>query len=276
MIFSLELAIGVALILGSDHASIEQIEGWSEPLSLHYAFGMKADESLTKLVKSIMEKDGEDGRRELAETVVEFCRLEVEEGEPKSETDEEGRPSVLMTPRKSLTLSQSQPNHLNTVERTQIAKLLSAKETHAAHWSRLKQKSLVRRNTETDFSRLVDLPPMPPRLSQRSTSFESPKSLSKRKAVLVRVGDLDDSQSSASQKPFGLEDSQTTTKLEESVYAWETPMKKRSGLSQSQGSSTAATQPSLVLILETPPRASIGAACSQRATDFLPTKFSLS
>lgn len=265
---SFEIAIGVALILGPDHASVEQIEGWSEPLSLHYAFGMKPDERLTKLVQSIVEKEGDTGRRELADTVVEFCRLDVEEEETKSETDEAGRPSVLMTPRKSLTLSQ--PTQLNTTERAHIAKLLNAKETHASHWSRLKQKSLTRRNTETDFSRLVDLPPMPPRLSQRSTSFESPKSLSKRKAVLVRVGDLEDSQGTN----FGLEDSQATT-LGESVYAWETPLKKRPGLSQSQTSSMA-TQPSLVMILETPPRASIGAACSQKAADCLPTKFTLS
>jgi len=126
--------------------------------------------------------------------------------------------------------------------------------TMNSHWSRIKSSTLRRRNTDTDLSRLVDLPPMPVRLSQQNSLKACPAGTPKRKGVLVRVGDISPAQAS------------------EVVVVMETPVKKKRTTSQNQSQSQCLTDHSdtttlngsnLLVILETPPRPSIGAAASR-------------
>lgn len=268
----LELALLLALLLGkplesaeSDFVLKREIEFWAESLSIHYAVDVNPSGAFVEMVQKRLEGE----YASLAEIVIESCGLDIS---VDSEDEDDGRgkelcPSVveagtLVDSTQPPALSQ-QPFSQQTFSQQTFSQQTFSQQTAMSpltlnsHWSRLRSKTLRRRSTDTDLSKLVDLPPMPPRLSQTSSFSQATP---KRKGVLVHVGDLVDE---AGQKA--------------EVVAFETPVKLRrastmnSAASQSQSTQT---EPSLV-ILETPPRASLGAAMAIRV-DTSVSKFSIS
>lgn len=253
---NLELAILVTLLIGkplqsvqSDFVMKKEVEFWCESLSIHYAIDVKPSAAFVAAVQAHGLQD-----KRMSELIVDICGLPVDEDE---DGDDIGGESV-----EDDIVLDATPAAATPVESSAMSPL-----SLNSHWSRLKSKTLRRRSTDTDLSKLVDLPPLPPRLSQtRSTaSTGTPK----RKGVLVHVGDL--SQAS------------TTTLGDNEVMAFETPVKMRRGQSQlSQTSTTIISSTQLtgdtsggLVVLETPPRASIGATMAFRIEGSTVSKFEL-
>lgn len=263
----LELATIMALTVGSrfeqciqDFTLSHAIETFSDALSIHYAIDVKPSEAFVMHIKSMPKNDE---IKELVDMLMESCGIGEEDEPLSSEIDitstaqpvEETVIPGTQTWQSQVFSQASQRLSQPVITRPSqdFGKTVAMSPiTLNSHWTRLKSKTLRRRSTDTDLSRLVDLPPVPPRLSQ--VESQTPK----RKGVLVHVADLSPSKLSTSN---GVED----------VMAWETPVKMRRGASQTSQSlatqstdfGTQTTVASLV-ILETPPRASIGALESRR------------
>jgi hypothetical protein len=276
----IELTTILALTVGAKfEQSIEgfvlskTVEACSEALSIHYAIDVKPSEAFIVHIEALAKSCSEEAKR-LVEMLTESCGIGARDDGPSSEIDFAG-PVQPAEEEVVIPGSQSWQNQVMSQPSQRMSQPAAPRGnqdlsknvamspiTLNSHWSRLKSKTLRRRSTDTDLSRLVDLPPIPPRLSQTESV---PSALTpKRKGVLVRIGDLSPSKL-ASQESKSPEDQK------DDVMAWETPVKMRKRVSQT-GKSLAThntdlgsqTTSSNLVILETPPRASIGALESRR------------
>lgn len=270
----LELATILALAVGNkfklcieDFTLSHAIETCSDALSIHYAIDVKPSEAFVMHISALSKNEE---IKDLVEMLMESCGIGEEDSRPSSEIDitttaQPAEDEVIPGTQSWQNQIFSQPSQrlsqpvLNRPSQDFGKTVAMSPITLNSHWTRLKSKTLRRRSTDTDLSRLVDLPPVPPRLSQAESL--PPSQTPKRKGVLVRVGDLSPSKLA----------SQETCRDNEDVMAWETPVKMRRGASQTSQalatqSTDVGTQTTIasMVILETPPRASIGALESRR------------
>lgn len=242
----LELALLLGLLLGEQLEQVEsdfvverEVEFWSESLSIHYAIDVTPSPAFLEYV----ERHSDHDKNPLIRIIVESCGLDVSLGASSDgSSDHDGEAD------KDESTEAIEPTA--PIQPLQCSQAVMSPLTLNSHWSRLKSKTLRRRSTDTDLSKLVELPPMPSRLSQTSTThnnhhnINNSQSTPKRKGVLVHVGDLENNDQNGNQLL--------------PIVAFETPVKLKRTMSSSQASGIEAS----LVILETPPRASIGANMS--------------
>lgn len=272
LLLVLVLSERLETVMGAGWTVGKQVTEMADALSVHYAVDMKPTAGLLKYIKKAVRRAAEEGDTKgtrLLRRVVDACGLD--DGSAASDDEEEtGRASavedvvestqpVLIPSQSQTRLSSlhSQSQQLTSQSQGQQQQCMSPL-TLNSHWSRLRSKTLRRRSTDTDLSRLVDLPSTT-QASQSTVGGARPSlPTPKRKGVLVRVGDISPTRH------------QTISAHE--VMAWETPVKKRRAPSTTLGGSQSQTQysetttlgtGSLLLVLETPPRPSLGAATSR-------------
>ncbi len=217
-----------------------EIEYWSESLSIHYAIDVKPSTQFDQYIAQYQAKGSK-----LTQMVIDACALDIgRDEEPSSNADPSHHTSLHIV----------QPSQVHCQSQVSEQSVAMSPITLHSHWTKLRSKTLRRRNTDTDLSKLIDLPPIPPSRRPSQIHCQTPgqsHGTPKRKGVLVKVGEL---------SPSKLSQPDTQDSV---IISHDTPVKLKKTASQSSSQfiasqSTQISEISLV-VLETPPRASIGA-----------------
>lgn len=253
------------------------VERLLDSLSIHYAIDVKPSPAFVNIILRLG-KSGDRKISKLAQKVIDGCGIDngSSEDEENEQSEPRPRPSIPLRPSLSYTQGFSQepptPKFVKPFSRNSLSqKEVMSPITLNSHWTRLKGKTLRRRSTDTDLSRLVDLQTVSSRLSQPTQSqsqTQGSQQTAKRKGVLVHVGTL--TQETQPSQTDGSQD----------IISCETPVKLHRASQASQMTATqmtdfSATTGGSLVILETPPRASIGAAACRVAHGHHPLPFKL-